>query len=86
MARTGKKSVRSKPSLLKSQVLQSRIAKKKSVSNNAKDRQLKEALDKELTSQDIVVKKLVEPGQTRKKKETVEEDNMLVSFAQLRGM
>lgn len=88
MARTGKKSVKSKPHLLKSQSLNSRIQKKKS-NSAAKDRQLKDALDKELTSRDIVVKKLYKNGDSggeKKKTKTAGEAEMLASFEQLRGM
>lgn len=83
MARTGKKSVKSKPNLLKKQITQNRRIQKKS---NAKDRNLKDALDKELTSEDIILKKPPKSTKNTSEVPKEEEDNLLASFDQLRGM
>lgn len=82
MARTGKKSTKSKPSLMKKQITQNRKIKKTS---NAKDKAIQDALDKQLTSEDILLKK-----SSRAKKDNAsekeDEDKLLASFDQLRGM
>lgn len=82
MARTGKKSTKTKPSLLKKQITQNRRIQKTS---NAKDRGLKDALDKELTSEDIVIKKLTKPSKENKAEKEADE-SLLASFDQLRGL
>lgn len=82
MARTGKKSTKTKPSLLKKQITQNRRIQKKS---NAKDRGLKDALDKELTSEDIVLKKDGKQSEEKKARKQ-DEEALLASFDQLRGL
>lgn len=83
MARTGKKSIKSKPSLMKKQITTNRRIQKKS---NVRDKALQEAIDKEITSEDIVLKKKVHVSNPEKKVLKDEEDNLLASFDQLRGM
>lgn len=86
MARTGKKSVRSKPAAMKKQIVQNRRIKKTS---GEKDRGLKEALDKELTSEDLTIRKLVDRSKTTQKasdQAKVDHDGLLASFDQLRGL
>lgn len=78
MARTGKKSTRQKPQILKTQ--HKRI-KKTSTEN---DRALKSALDKELNSEDFAVKNVEKGGRPRVRKVgRVEEEQLTASFDML---
>lgn len=83
MARTGKKSVKSRPSLMRKQMTTNRRVQKRS---NAQDRVLKDALDKELNSEDITVRKLVTKIDNGKSDQKKVDDSLSASFDQLRGL
>lgn len=83
MARTGKKSVKAKPEARKEGQIQRRRIKK---SSGERDRGLKEALDKELTSEDLVMKSAVVLKKPKPKPAGVDEAGLLASFDQLRGL
>ncbi|CCG82400.1 putative GABA permease [Taphrina deformans PYCC 5710] len=67
---------------MKKQITANRRIQKRS---NVRDKALQEAIDKEITSEDILLKKPINKT-TSKKMPKEEEDSLLASFDQLRGM
>jgi hypothetical protein len=85
MARTGKKSVKTKPAALKKQITHDRKIRKKA-SNSERDRALRDALDTEMTSEDVISGRKSLSSRKAGKNSSVAADELLTSFDQLRGI